>query len=170
MFKDGWTLQRIGERFGVSRERVRQILRKRGVAVATGGAKVRSQKRARELREAVLARRVWRVHQAWGLNLEQYDEIAAKYGKATELRSPFTKYKNQRSAANERKIKWAFTFTEWWKIWQDSGKWPLRGHRATNYVMARFNDVGPYSASNVEIITAHKNIADYYARKKCVVS
>jgi len=30
----GWTLQRIADRYGISRERVRQVLRGRGIASA----------------------------------------------------------------------------------------------------------------------------------------
>ena len=88
----------------------------------------------------------------------------------------------QRRNAKARGIEWRFNLSQWWKVWQDSGRWEQRG-RGTGYVMCRKGDIGPYSPENVFIARAEKNVSDaskrsdlppgvsrkrahYYARRK----
>lgn len=56
-YKAGDTMQVIGNRFGLSRERVRQLLQKHGLSRRDGGAHIRSQARADAAAEAVVAAR-----------------------------------------------------------------------------------------------------------------
>ncbi|MEU1887076.1 sigma factor-like helix-turn-helix DNA-binding protein [Micromonospora rifamycinica] len=51
MYAGGETLSAIGEKFGVTRERVRQILAKRGAVTAEDARRVRREARADELSE-----------------------------------------------------------------------------------------------------------------------
>lgn len=74
--------------------------------------------------------------------------------------SPYEFFRLQRKNARQRAIEWQFTFADWWKVWLDSGKWFERGNRAGQFVMARYGDVGPYSASNVRILTHNQNSAE----------
>ena len=69
------------------------------------------------------------------------------------------KYYSQKARAKIRGIEFKLTFNEWWDIWQTSGKWEQRGKRAESYQMARYNDTGPYSVSNVYITKMKKNIS-----------
>lgn len=78
------------------------------------------------------------------------------------------KFNVHRGTAKVRSIAWEFTFEEWCKVWEDSGKWLLRGRRKGCYCMARIGDVGPYRAGNVEIITAAQNTRDSY--RHCTVA
>lgn len=71
--------------------------------------------------------------------------------------TPQGKYQQQMLQARQRGIPWEFTFDEWWSLWQESGKWEMRGKRAGQYVMARRGDIGPYSSANVYICTAEEN-------------
>ena len=75
------------------------------------------------------------------------------------------RYNEQRYIAKQRKIEWLYTFESWWQQWQESGKWEQRGRKTGEYVMARFGDVGPYSPTNVEIVTCHKNSSDAHKGK-----
>jgi hypothetical protein len=63
----------------------------------------------------------------------------------------------KRSAIKVRGISWELTFDEWIKVWIDSGHLHERGRKRGQYVMARFRDQGPYSASNVKIVTCSQN-------------
>ena len=65
---------------------------------------------------------------------------------------------SQKCSAKERGIEWLLSFEEWYKIWVDSGKFPLRGRKKGQYCMARFGDVGPYSVDNVKIILTNRLI------------
>jgi hypothetical protein len=71
--------------------------------------------------------------------------------------TPIAKYRFQKNSAHRRNIPWEFTFELWWEVWEKSGKWEQRGQRADQYCMCRYNDVGPYSPSNVYISTTSEN-------------
>ena len=73
--------------------------------------------------------------------------------------SKMGRYIRQRANANRRKVVWNLTFPEWEKLWEDSGKWELRGRGVGQYCMARKHDLGSYEVGNVEIIPSVKNSA-----------
>lgn len=72
-------------------------------------------------------------------------------------RDPKRLYNAQKSKALTRGISWELTFEQWWKIWQDSGRWSKRGKRMGQFVMSRKGDMGPYSVDNVVIKECGEN-------------
>ena len=68
------------------------------------------------------------------------------------------KYQCQKRRAKKRNIEWLFTFESWMAVWEASGHWQDR--KFLGYVMARKNDIGPYSPDNVYITTHSQNIKD----------
>lgn len=62
--------------------------------------------------------------------------------------SPIERYRQQRWMAEKRDIAWEFTFPEWKRLWDESGKWSQRGTGAGEYYMARRGDAGPYNVDN----------------------
>lgn len=66
----------------------------------------------------------------------------------------------QKRKAKQRGIEWKLSFDEWWKTWQESGKWDERG--VNGYVMCRNGDSGPYSMDNVRIDTFKNNSLENY--------
>ena len=77
------------------------------------------------------------------------------------------KYLVQRwDAINRRGIEFNLTFEQWWDIWQQSGKYEERGRLGHQYVMARFNDTGPYQIGNVKIITHDQNLNETKGMKR----
>lgn len=75
-----------------------------------------------------------------------------------ELRRIRPKWQNQKDHAKERGIEFRLTFTEWWDIWQQSGKWDLYGKKKGQYCMSRYGDLGAYEVGNVFIQLASDNI------------
>ena len=73
------------------------------------------------------------------------------------------RYFEHRQNANHRGIPFELTFDEWLQIWQDSGKWQLRGKGKGSYVMSRIGDAGPYKIGNVYINNQEDNASE--ARK-----
>lgn len=82
--------------------------------------------------------------------------IANKKWRAT-FKGGYVQHKNH---AKSRKIEFLLSLSEWKQIWEDSGKWELRGNRTGKYNMMRKNDSGPYSLSNVYIGTHSANVVE----------
>lgn len=156
-YRAGQTLAEIGKVYGVTRERIRQLLVGSGANAKSGGAFVRKLiKRARK--EALINARYVAKH---GMTRAEYMALRGDNFRT----SPQLRYRYQERTAHHRGIGWEFNFASWWKVWSDSGKWALRG-RGHGYVMSRIGDAGPYSPENVRIIKATENVAEYYDRER----
>ena len=77
-----------------------------------------------------------------------------------EVGSPAQRYRSQRKSAFERELGWEITFSEWLRVWTDSGKWGERGSHLGGYCMARHGDLGPYAIWNVSIQATADNTRD----------
>lgn len=154
-YTHGKTLQQIGDSYGLTRERVRQIIKKTGIKKDQGGRSIRTliniryQKKKKD-----------EIHPVYGC--KKSEAIVLNGGQNVSCRgTPAHRYVEHRRNAIYRQIGWEITFPQWMKIWQDSGKWELRG-RGQGYCMARIGDTGPYHPDNVEIKTCGENFSDSY--------
>lgn len=157
-YEAGSTLQEIGTYFGITRERVRQLISgELGMTGKDGGQAKRSAlRRAGEASEK--DRRCLAEH---GMSREEYKRVRSNLSPSGQ--QPQQCFRQQRNNARLREIPWQMTFAEWWRIWQESGKWNERG-RGHGYCMARHGDRGPYAAWNVKIIHAPLNNSEYIRR------
>lgn len=157
MYEAGQTLEQIGQKYGLTRERVRQLMtRDFGTRAKDGGkAEIGRQKR-REFQN----KRDARCLKAWGCTYRQYRTALKSAGK------PTYGFIGQRRNARERGIKFELTFWQWWTVWQQSGHWSERGRGALSYCMCRLNDTGPYSVDNVYIATTRENMQDYWVSRR----
>ncbi len=159
LYKSGYTLQQIGDEYGITRERVRQILSREGVCRTQGGSHVRSVVSAiykhKERKNAD-----GRYVLTYGCTKEVAESLNGGERVSTKG-TPAYKYAAQRKNAHTRGIEWDITFPEWLAIWKKSGHFDERG-RAKGYCMARYGDSGPYHPDNVEIITIGQNFSDSY--------
>jgi hypothetical protein len=149
------TMNEIGEREGISRERVRQILAdqapeefKKVLIIRRGTAKTEREKSKNSRREAAFFK-------LWGCDRERFDYILAVFPDA-QLR-----YKENKGNAHTMNRPWKMTFCEWAMSWINSGKVWLRGHKTlhksgkySQYWMSLIDpDVG-YAVGNVRIVRA----------------
>lgn len=158
LYKGGRTLQSIGQQFGISRERVRQVLRKRTDLTRTdGGQAVVAARR----REDEATKRDQAYMKKLGCGWDEYKRIRdvgrdlIKAG-AAPCKAPLIAFLSQKRSAGQRGIGWHLSFWDWWTIWLESGRWAQRG-RGQGYVMCRKADIGPYTVGNVFIATAIEN-------------
>lgn len=167
LYTNGYTLNQIGEQFGMTRERVRQILSKRrGFNWQSGGAHFLAEKNAARKAASMDAK----CFKRWGCTYVQWQELV-KIGK--EMRragkshstTPTGGWCSQRSNSRKRGIPFELSLWQWWTIWQSSGKWEERG-RGQGYVMCRIGDEGPYAVGNVYIDTAVHNCSSAPRKRK----
>lgn len=158
MYKAGKTLEEIGALYKITRERVRQILKKyHGIVGKDGGQASRAEakrRRASAQRDAKFLSRYGCAYSTYRELLELSRESCASG--ISYAKSPLGAYRNQERNAKQRGIEWQLSLIEWWEIWQRSGKWHLRG-RGKGYMMCRFGDMGPYAAGNVYVATGVHN-------------
>lgn len=146
LYRSGKTLNEIGQQYGVTRERVRQLMTKfYGIRAPDGG----QHKIAEDNRAKFEAKRNARSLKHWGCNYDQYVVLRNMY-------KPTRAYAMQRRNAITREIGWELNLWQWWSIWQQSGKWAQRG-RGQGYMMCRKGDLGPYAVDNVFIATGPEN-------------
>lgn len=152
MYRLGRTLREIGAAYGVTRERIRQILFLRGVTRCDSGRAVSCAKRSAD-----------------GAELKQRKHIE-RYGCTYAERKAIpsgarVKFKEQWANARVRGIAWNMKLAEWWRWWQDSGKWSERGRTGDAYVMSRIGNMGAYEIGNIELKVAKQNVIESYERR-----
>lgn len=158
MYRAGRTLEEIGQVYGVTRERVRQIITKvHGITAEHGGQSLkarlgRAQRRA-EKEAACLLKNGCTLAQL--KDLRRIGREAVKAG-AAPCKSPIQAFVTQKNSAKGRGIDWNIKLWDWWTIWQESGHWEDRGP-GHGYVMCRFADEGAYEVGNVYIATGVHN-------------
>lgn len=160
-FKSGETMEQIGQKFQITRERVRQILEKRGIASDVGGASRRAFVNGVDRWNLREDKKNKRCIKSYGCDYKTAMEINDGLPLSSSV-SKLKFYKEQRRNANVRRIGWELTFPDWWRIWQESGHWEDRGRGSGKYCMSRTGDSGPYRIGNVEIVTNKQNIQDGY--------
>lgn len=150
MYLAGLTLEQIGERHGITRERVRQVLAKIGITRFDGGASKKAQHR-----KATKSR-----HRGsrYGITAEQWQFLS-------DL-GVLDAWREQRRNAINRGIAWELTVSQFWSLWEQSGKWSQRGRKKGQYVLARLKDEGAYTLFNCWVCLGADNIREARAHSK----
>ena len=145
MYRQGLTLAVIGDQYGITRERVRQLLNKAGVGADDGGshvvARLKGESKQRKRDALCLAK--------WGLTFAEMKPLRAN--NATRA------YASQRAHSRNRGIEFTLSLADWWAVWSASGRWEQRGRGKGSYCMSRINDAGGYTVGNVCIKLCTEN-------------
>lgn len=148
LYKNGLTLEQIGEQYSCTRENVRQCLARVGAKSTEGGAA----KRRSDRKERQLIEREEQSRERWGCSFADYLKIRS-------VKKATLAFRSQKRAARPRGIEWQLSLSEWWSIWEKSGLWNQRG-LGQGYVMCRHGDVGPYAVGNVFIALCRENSSE----------
>ncbi len=139
-FRGGATLEAIGSSYGITRERVRQILARDGLTRFDGGVHVAAASRA----ESRQRQREQRFFQKWGHDRQAHRRIPMA------ARIAFSQ--QQSHMKNWFHVPWTLTLAEWWDIWQRSGKWNQRGQGRGKFCLARIDKAKPFEVGNVAVV------------------
>lgn len=154
MYRQGLTLQVIGDNFGLSRERVRKLLARVGVTPTEGGSRRVAQAKKDSRRAELDARCMLR----YGVDRETRQML--------QDCGALGAYRTQRQTARTRGIPFSLSLAEWWAVWQASGKYHLRGRGLGHYCMSRLNDQGGYEMGNIHIKLCEDNSREGLTRNK----
>ena len=147
LYKSGRTQDEVAAQFGVTRQRVQQLIAKLGVGKADGGKRERSRRRLQVMGTKPAYGHGCSVTEMWTI--------------PKAARRPYIQH---RTNARKRGILWEFTLPTWWAVWAASGKFAER--RRGGFGMARHGDAGPYAPWNVYICPNSQNIKDYHALRR----
>ena len=145
MYRQGVTASKIAAEYGISRERVRQILKKKGLTGKQGGIQLRTGYK----REARSARLDAQCLLKWGISRAEHKQLRQD----GILRA----FESQRKNANLRGIEWSLSLVQWLTVWRASGRLAQRGRGKGKYVMSRIKDSGGYVIGNVHIQLSEEN-------------
>ena len=164
MYKSGVTLQEIGNRFSVSRERVRQLLKPTGIDRYAGGGHVRGIEYQRKQQEKLQAAREYRAQVHYGVTAAEYREIR-KMGTHLQKHSPLKRYftKKRNVIRKYGAEAWQLSLNDWWKVWKESGKFEDCGRQADKYTCTRIDLTKPFKAGNVKIVPLQQATGSYWA-------
>jgi hypothetical protein len=152
MYRQGITCEKIGQQYGITRERVRQLLKKVGLSRIDGGIhRSASAKLARKTGAMEL-----RVRQKWGIDLATW--------RTHRKDGSLQRFAHQRCSAGSRGIGFHLTFPEWYSIWESSGRLGLHGRGKSFYCMSRIRDDGAYEMGNVHIQSCVENSREAVAK------
>lgn len=137
-FVAGATLQDIADQYGITRQRVQQLIKREGIHRESGG----------------------HFSSLWSrygfASAKDFDDACRRYPDCV------IKFRSQRQSARRRGIGFIFTLKSWLDVWGE--RWSDRG-RGEGFVMCRYNDEGNYEVGNVYIATAGQNSSDYQHRR-----
>jgi hypothetical protein len=145
LYRQGTTLHAIGLMYGLTRERVRQILSAHfGVTRNDGGAATKHR-----LRLSVTDSKKDQLYRdKYGCGYEEYKAIPVTVRLA---------WRCQKRTARYRGIPYRISVLDFWRIWQASGKWGQFGRGKDKYCLTRLGDQGSYEVGNVVVMTNAEN-------------
>ncbi len=169
----GETLEAIAATYGVTRERVRQVLLREGITATIGARRLRTQVKHTQEREAhARVRSAKRAKRAavLGMTHAEWENYLATYGATNRTppirKTPYLYFMHQRkNMVHGHNLEWTITFGDWWRMWQASGHWHERGRHRNQYGMSRIDHNRAYTLDNVHIATSSENILNSYINK-----
>lgn len=137
-FLEGETLTAIGLCYGLSRQRIFQILKKHEVNPAIGGSALKRQNKGLAKNRI----RAEKTSNAYGITRAALTLIPIEARQA---------YSSQRRSVSISNTGWNFNLETWWNLWLQSGSFAQRGPRCGQFQMRRRNPDAHWEPANVFI-------------------
>lgn len=149
----GETLETIGAVYNVTRERVRQILKRYNHNAQTGGQHVAAERKRKLKAERIRARREKTAQREYGIDYKTLVALKNKYGSdlANYYRVQSTHVKSGKYPYKPG-IKWKINFKEYCDIWLKYGLKP----RTKGFCFARKDVTKDFTVDNIQIMPKHE--------------
>lgn len=148
-------LRTIAKRFGLSHERVRQILTQEGVPTSRP-----NKPRPRRSGKAKYHLDPKRTFQIYGCTSDEVRAIQNGLN-LSEERSPARLYNLHRKRFQSHPG-WDMTFPEWWELWRDHWK----DRTTKDLVMVAINPDQPLTQQNAEIMTRSRRMELFWQQRR----
>lgn len=158
-YESGETLQAIGDRYGVTRERVRQLINPHGFTGANGGIHVVAEASRSARRTALETRRNTQYLASYGCSYDDF-RLLNQGMAASDTGSAAWAYRTQKFNAKRDSIPWEISFPEWIGLWAAVGGFAARGRFRNGLVLGRIDKSGPFTLANTCITSHATNSAD----------
>lgn len=170
LFLSGQTLQSAGEQFGLTRERVRQILVSRGVRTSDGGSAItRPLKRAAADAKKAAKEAVKLAVKEHALNVRCEAILGCSLAVARRINAPFRvslshrnpgpvgKFRNVRNQHLLKHQEWTLSLVAWHCLWISSGHWVMPslenpGGPEHGYGLARIDVGKAFCLGNLKVV------------------
>lgn len=147
-FRQGFNMSDIGVREGISRERVRQILKEYGVKPHEGGIRLTAKNKKLRAEKTRLANKRKRIKNKFGVTLDQYLTIKDEIGE-----KGLSRFRMQQSHVNAgsvgENIKWKLNLAQFVQAFKDAG---LTAN-TTGYVLCRKDFNRNFTVKNIVVLT-----------------
>lgn len=148
LYRSGATLSAIGDLYGLTRQRVQQLLSKyHGITAKDGGHYLLSQRKksaVADLKDAAAMLRYGVTHDELIKMRKLGDTIREAGGK-----HPIAIFTLQRAKTKFYGQEWGLSLKEWWRVWEESGMWWQYGR--PGYALMRKDTSLGFIPGNVEI-------------------
>jgi predicted DNA-binding protein YlxM (UPF0122 family) len=142
LYRSGYTMQEIGDRYNISRQRIQQILAKFNMTYEDGGNHVKSVARQEQLKQEMDER----SFNNYGYTREQFHMLRGTHEDYNK--SALGKWYQFKKNCEIHGFELQLTPLEWWDIWQKSGKFHLLERAGDGYCLGRIDQKGPFSKEN----------------------
>lgn len=160
MYRQGMTLQEIGDRYGLTRERVRQIVSREGITSKEGGKTVQVKEKKmiqsvidgeeRKKRQAVknVKHAQWVVEHL-GDTIETIEAAGLPHTRESLVCKSYVAIRMAHFYQNQKTY---LRYLDWVKIWEDSGHFSRISGPNRGWCLVRQDNHQPWSPENAKII------------------
>lgn len=153
-YSAGESLQSIALGYNISRERVRQIIKRLGLNGSNSGRRpnihaeaVRKQVKREEQRRMIKKER---LESRYHCECELVEKLRNVYPSGNK--NPIDRFLMLGANCKRRNIYFDLTLAQWWSVWDQSGKWPECGVGKGKYAMVPIDRGLGYTEGNIEIV------------------